>query len=62
MENRPTLEQAIGKKLISGRADMWYAGEVYRWAAAFNKWLATGEMVTIKPGQQIPDNVAVIDR
>lgn len=61
MDNRPTLEQAIGRKLVTGTAAIWHWGERYRWADAFGKWLATGEMVTIKPGERIPADIAVID-
>jgi|14BtaG_2_1085337.scaffolds.fasta_scaffold05046_2 hypothetical protein len=61
MSDRPTLEKAVGRALVRGTAKIWHFGERYRWSPPFGKWLATGEQVTIKPGETIPPDVAVID-
>ena len=61
LKEEKSLSKAIGKKLVTGKAKIWHLGREYKWSPVFKKWIDINKTVTIKPGQTIPDNVAVID-
>lgn len=61
IEPTKSLAESHPKKLVQGVAKIWHWGEKFMWSPVFEEWVATNETVTIRPGDQIPADVAVID-
>lgn len=47
------LGEARAKHDKRDKVDIWRAGSIQTWAAAFNDWLDTGERITIKPNVSV---------
>lgn len=48
--------------LVTGVAKIMHFGFRYQWSPVFEKWIKTDDFETVRIGETIPDDVAVIDR
>lgn len=58
-----TLQSQLKRPMVTGIAKIWHYGLHYTWLPVYGTWVKDihTQAASIRPGEMIPDNVAVFD-